>query len=659
MSSGPGMSAPGPIVPLLSLAGLSIDLTRGMEHRPILQGIDLDIQRDRVLGILGETASGKTTLAKAMIGWVPNPLTVTDGTIRYQGRDLLSPAVARVARSRIGFVGADPGSAFDPTLPVSVQIAEKLRAVSRASDVPGTGKSGIDMAEAQRRVVRLLDAVRIPSAAQRYREFPNQYSGGMLQRAVIVDAMITEPDLLICDNIIQPLDVTVAAQIVRLLRELRQRMSAGIVFISTSVPSIAEVADEVVVLAGGRIVERGHPAVLVRHPRHAVTRQLVARTLRIWTGEAMPQPAEAQSLKMKLPLKMQPPGSCSSQPEPLMPPMAAHDAPPILQVTQVTKTYHVKSRDQLFGRQDVQAVRGVSFDVFRGDNFGLVGESGCGKSTLSRLLSWVEKPDEGSIAFEGRDIADMTRRERLAMRRGFQLLLQDPYSCIPPHMPVGRTIGVGLAVHGVGRRETASRVRDVMAEVGLSPEDADRLPVGVSAGQRQRMNIARALVLEPRLVILDETLSALDSVDQARLLALFERLQARHGLTYLFISHDLAMVRRVCTRIAVMYLGKMVEIADTGGVFYDPGHPYTRALLSAVPTLDEKPYRAEDVLLDGEPPSPIDLPPGCSFTARCPEAIPRCHTLEPPLWTRMAGRLAACHVTAPAPAADPARLGRP
>jgi peptide/nickel transport system ATP-binding protein len=592
--------------PLLTMNGLSIDLVRGREARPVLSGVTLEVAANRVLGILGESGSGKTTLAKAMIGWVSQPLLVSAGTIRFKQSDLLDPAVARAVRPRIGFIGADPGNAFEPTLPVGVQIAEKLRAVR-----PGT-----TMAEAHRRVVALLDAVRIPSAARRYAEFPSQYSGGMLQRAVIVDAMINDPDLLICDNIIQPLDVTVAAQIVRLLRELRHRMSAGIVFISTSVPSVADIADEVVVMAGGRIVERGDPMAVVHHPRHAVTRELVARTPRIWTGEPAPEPHAGQT-------------------------------PPILQVSDVSKTYHVKDRSRLFGRQSVEAVRGVSFDVFRGDNFGLVGESGCGKSTLSRLLSWVETPDTGAILFEGRNIAEMTGRERFAMRRGFQLLLQDPYNCIPPNLPIGRTIGISLSIHGVGAKETAERVRDAMEEVGLSPDDLHRLPVGMSAGQRQRVNIARALVLEPRLLILDETLSALDPVEQGRLLNLFERLQARHGLTYLFISHDLAMVRRVCTRIAVMYLGKMVEIADTGGVFYDPGHPYTKALLSAVPTLDERPYRTEDVLLDGEPPSPIDIPPGCSFTARCPEAIAVCRSKEPKLLIRHPGRLAACHVTAP------------
>jgi peptide/nickel transport system ATP-binding protein len=594
---------------LLSLRGLSIEFVRGSDRRQILNGIDIDVARDRVLGILGESGSGMTTLAKAMVGWVSEPLHIVGGEVLYRGRDLRDVRVQREVRSKIGFIGADPGNAFDPTLPVGNQIAEKLRAVR-----PDT-----DNSEARRRVIELLDAVRIPSAKSRYSEFPNQYSGGMLQRAVIVDALIAEPELLICDNVIQSLDVTVAAQIIRLLRELRGRISAGIVFISTSVPSIAEVADETLVLAGGRIVEKGEPMEVAHSPKNPITRELVARTPRIWTGgeTAGESPHSDQER-------------------------------PILQVQDVTKTYHKKDRHKLFGHQNVQAVRGVSFDVFRGDNFGLVGESGCGKSTLSRLLSWVEEPDQGSIRFEGRDIATMNRRERLAMRNGFQLLLQDPYNCLPPHLPVGRSIGLGLEVHGVGRKEIASRVRDVMREVGLSADDLHSLPVGMSAGQRQRVNIARALVLEPRLMILDETLSALDPVEQSRLLTLFEQLQVKHGLTYLFISHDLAMVRRVCTRIAVMYLGKMVEVADTSGTFYDPGHPYTRALLSAVPTLDVNPYKPEECLLDGEPPNPIDLPPGCSFAGRCPLAIDICRSEEPVLGIRKPGRFAACHLATPA-----------
>jgi peptide/nickel transport system ATP-binding protein len=595
--------------PLLRICGLSIDLVRDGERTPILDGIDLDVHPGRVLGVLGESGSGKTTLARAMVGWAPPPLHVRGGEVLFGGRDLLTMKVGAklLARGRIGYVGSDPGSAFDPTLSVGEQIAERLRVLR-----PDVGKL-----EARRRVVELLDAVRIPSAKSRYDEFPNQYSGGMLQRAVIVDALIGDPELLICDNIIQPLDVTVAAQIVRLLRELRDRIACAIVFITTSVPSMAEVADEAVVLAGGKIVERGVPDDVARRPQSRAAMQLVQRTPRIWTG------AE--------------------------PPIAlAGTDDPILRVDDVAKVYKVATRESFFSHKLVQAVRGVSFDVFPGENFGLVGESGCGKSTLSRLLSWIETPDSGHILFEGTNIGGMTNRERFNMRQRFQLVLQDPYNCIPPHMPVGKSIGVGLAVHGESRRAIADRTREVMAEVGLSPDDAGRLPVGLSAGQRQRVNIARALILEPRLMILDETLSSLDPVEQGRLLDLFERLQARHGLTYLFISHDLAMVRRACTRIAVMYLGKLVEIADTAGLFYNPGHPYTMALLSAVPTLDAKPYRAEDCLLEGEPPNPIDLSPGCSFAARCPKAIAICRRIEPPLVEREPGRFAACHVTAPA-----------
>lgn len=591
---------------LLEVTGLSVELLRGDERRPVLGDVGLAVADRQVLGVIGESGSGKTTLAKAVVGWVQPPLRRTGGRVLFRGRDLFAmPDAERLAlRGRhIGYIGADPGSSFDPTIPVGMQILEKLRAVR-----PEVGQN-----EARRRVVALLDRVHIPSAARRYDEFPHQYSGGMLQRAMIVDALVAEPGFLICDNVTQPLDVTVAAQILRLLRQLREDIDAGILFIATSVAVVREIADDVLVLSRGQVVERGTPDELVRNPRHAYSRDLLARTPRIW-GEAPPPPPPAPAAKA------------------------------ILSVRDVTKTYTVPDRARFFGTQAVQAVRGVSFDVLEGDNFGLVGESGCGKSTLSRLLSWIERPDSGSILFDGRDIARMGGAKLFAMRRGFQLLLQDPYNCIPPNLTVGRTIALPLRIHGIPRREIAGKVEQVMTEVGLPRNLADRLPVGLSAGQRQRINIARALVLEPRLLILDETLSALDPMEQGRLLDLFAKLQATHRLTYLFISHDLAMVRRVCSRIAVMYLGKVAELADTRTVFFDPGHPYTRALLSAVSVLEERPYKAEDCLMEGEPPSPIDLPAGCSFRTRCPLTFDRCRAEEPPLYGRGAGRVAACHL---------------
>ncbi|WP_035484694.1 dipeptide ABC transporter ATP-binding protein [Geminicoccus roseus] len=603
---------------LLEVDGLSIELRREHERRTVLDGVSFHLAERSVLGVLGESGSGKTILAKALSGWIAPPLHRVKGAVRYRGRDLfgMSESETRALRGRhIGYIGADPGSSFDPTLPVGVQIAEKLRAV----------RPEIGQKDAQRRTIDLLDRVRIPSAARRYREYPSQYSGGMLQRAMIVDALVAEPTLLVCDNVTQPLDVTVAAQIVRLLRDLREDIKAGILFIATSVPVVSEIADDLLVLSRGRIVERTTPKRLVAAPEDPYSRELLARMPRIWTNEPpLRSTADAQAAREQ----------------------AGDRTHPILSVQDVTKHYTVPDRERFFGKQTVQAVRGVTFDVFPGDNFGLVGESGCGKSTLSRLLSWVEPPDQGRIMFDGQDIAAMSARERLTMRKGFQLLLQDPYNCIPPNLPVGRTIGFSLQVHGAGRKEIRDKVEAVMAEVGLPRDLLERLPIGLSAGQRQRINIARALILEPRLMILDETLSALDPMEQARLLDLFEKLQASHGLTYLFISHDLAMVRKVCTRIAVMYLGKVVELADNQTVFFNPAHPYTKAMLSAVPVLEDKPYRAEDCLLEGEPPSPIDIPAGCSFRPRCPLAIGRCARDEPGLRVVGQHEFAACHLAA-------------
>ncbi|HEX7390695.1 MAG TPA: ABC transporter ATP-binding protein [Acidiphilium sp.] len=317
----------------------------------------------------------------------------------------------------------------------------------------------------------------------------------------------------------------------------------------------------------------------------------------------------------------------------------------MLEVGDVHKTYKVRDRTGVFVYRRVQAVRGVSFVVHRGENFGIIGESGCGKSTLSRLLSRLEPPDRGSIRYEGEEVGHLGGKRLLSLRRRFQLLLQDPYNAVPPHFPIGHSIGEPLRIHGLASgRALREKVADVMNEVGLSQTLYNELPVGLSAGQRQRVNIARAMVLDPDMLILDETLSALDQVEQAKLLDLFESIQARHRMTYIYISHDLAMVRRVCGRIAVMYLGRVVEDASNQTVFCSSGHPYTRALLSAVPTVEHRPFASETYLLEGEPPDPVNIPPGCSFRTRCPFAFDLCATLDPGLYARGNGEQSACHL---------------
>ena len=598
--------------PILSVRDLSVDLTTAAGRRRVLDGISLDLHADEVLGIIGESGSGKTVLARAMVNWVTRPLEMTSGQILYHGQDLRQLPAARMQGLRgrkIAYIGADPTSALDPTLPVGRQIVEKLKSV----------EPGISEADARKRVIDTLQAVRIPSAAERFGEFPFQFSGGMMQRVMIVDALVTSPDLLVADNITQPLDVTVAAQILRLLRDLQAEYRTAILFISSLLGVVNEIADNVLVLADGRVVEHQSMQGLLRAPEHAYTRHLVRDMPRIWQGAAT-VPAAAR---------------------------AGDGREVILSVRDVSRTYATKDRNRLFGKQLVHAVRGVSFDVHKGDSLGIVGESGCGKSSLSRLLSRLEAPDSGSILFKGKDIASLRGRDLLGLRRGFQLLLQDPFNAIPPHLTIGRTVAEPLIIHGGrSKAEIREKVAETMAEVGLAPELAHSLPVGLSAGQRQRVNIARAMVLDPELLILDETLSALDQVEQAKLLALFENLQARHGMTYIYISHDLGMVRRVCSRVAVMYLGRVVELAGNDTTFFNPAHPYTRALLSAVPAIEHRPYRAATYLLEGEPPNPIDIPPGCSFRTRCPFALDRCARVDPALAPRGPADLAACHLAA-------------
>ena len=572
----------------------------------ILDDISFELEAGRVLGLIGEAGSGKTVLARALVNGLSGPLVTRRGKVLFDGWDMLRLSAAEltgIRGNRIGFIGSNPGEALDPTLPIGSQIVEKLRSV----------RPELSRSAATRQVLAVLNAVRIPSPEVRFHEFPFQFSGGMMQRALIVDALVTAPELLIADNITQALDVTVAAQIIRLIREFRDQRRTAILFISSSLPIVKTIADEIMVLRAGRIVERAKPEALIANPQHDYTRSILDRLPRIWGADIKPP--------------------------------AARDAPTLMSISNVERTYRVRKKGAFRGMNAVRAVRGMSLDIRAGENIGIVGESGCGKSTLTRLLAWLERPDNGVITFEGRNLSQLNRRELSKMRRSFQLLLQDPYSSLPARMPVGRIIAEPLLIHGLcPRRDIKQRVRAAMTEVGLDHALEHRLTVGLGAGERQRINIARALVLEPKLMILDETLSALDQIEQARLFELFDRLQQAHGFTYIFISHDMALVRRVCHRIAVMYLGRVVELADNQTLFENPSHPYSRALLSAIPTLDEHPFKARDYLLEGEPPSPVHIPPGCAYRSRCPRALDKCKTHDPGARLGPDGGLVACHL---------------
>lgn len=447
------------------------DLTVGLANDPtarILDEIGFELRAGKVLGLIGEAGSGKTVLARAIVKGISDPLIYKSGQVMYQGEDLLqvsSEKLVKIRGNSIGYIGSNPGGSLDPTLPVGEQIVEKLRSVD-----PGISKQ-----DATKRVLEVLTAVRIPSPQVRFHEYPFQFSGGMMQRVMIVDALVTNPAVLIADNITQALDVTVAAQIIRLIKELRDQFATAILFISSSLPVTETIADEILVLQQGRVVEKATPAELIGNPQHPYTKSLLARLPRIWGPD------------VKAP--------------------TAIEAPTLLAIDDVYRTYLVRKKNTFNGLNAVQAVRGITLNIREGENIGIVGESGCGKSTLTRLLAWLETPEKGTIRFDGKDLSELGWKELTKLRQSFQLLLQDPYSSLPARMPVGRIIAEGLLIYGICKKsEVRGRVLAAMKEVGLDPSLENHLTVGLSAGQRQRINIARALVLKPKLMILDETL---------------------------------------------------------------------------------------------------------------------------------------------------------
>ncbi len=585
---------------------------------PILDGVTFQLHASEIFGIYGESGAGKTVLSRALANWLPETLAYQGGSVAFAGTDILQAgrrSTFRVGRD-IAYIGSKPQSSLDPTVPVGSQIAEKLRSVRPE----WTGR------ECRERVIQLLGEVHIPSPRDRYWEYPSKFSGGMMQRAMIVDAICAEPAVLIADNITQPLDVTIGAQIVALLHDLCLRLKMATIYLSSSLPTLGQFGSLTAVLHGGRLVEAQAFPELIANPQTEYTRKVIASVPRIWStaeGPLVRRTSEGEA--------------------------------PLMRVDHVHRTYKARKRGTFNTFSHIQAVRGVTLDIMPRENFGIVGESGCGKSTLTRLLAWLERPDSGSIVMRGVSLGDLSERQLIAKRNEFQLLLQDPYNALPPRTSVGRMIEESLRIRGERRAKVLrARVTSAMAEVGLAANLYDELPNALSTGERQRISIARALILDPKLLILDETLSALDQREQAKLIELFSRLQQKNDLTYVFISHDLAMVRKVCTRIAVMYLGEMVEVADNRELFFDPQHPYTKALLSAAPTLEQKPVDTQEYLLEGEPPSPIDIPPGCSFASRCPHAFARCRVETPALQEHTPGRLAACHLLDREPAEIPA-----
>jgi ABC-type glutathione transport system ATPase component len=538
--------------PLLRVEDLRVELPveDGVVHA--VDGISFEVHSGKTLGIVGESGSGKTICALTLMGltraWGARARGARiAGRILFEGVDLVGlpePQMRALRGNELAIVFQDPLSSLHPLHRVGAQIVEGIRA-----------HRDVSKRAAREQAIALLDLVGIPEPSRRVDSYPHELSGGMRQRAMIAMALANEPKLLIADEPTTALDVTVQAQILALLRRLQQELGMAIVLVTHDLGVVAEMAEEIAVMQAGRILERGSPERVLAAPEHPYTQGL---------------------LRSAPTLQREPEHEIEREPE----------AEPLLEVRDLVKRFPVV-RGVVFQRRlaAVEAVAGISFVLRRGETLGLVGETGCGKSTTARLIMRLLEPTGGEIRFQGHDIAHLKGAALKAARHEIQIVFQDPHSSLNPRKTAGSIIGEPYAIHGLHRDRVERRraVGELMDRVGLQPEHHDRYPHEFSGGQRQRIGIARALALEPKLLIADEPVSALDVTIQAQILDLLRKLRRELGLTLLLISHDLAVVRQMADRIAVMRAGKIVELAPNETLYSSPQHPYTRELLAAVP----------------------------------------------------------------------------
>ncbi|WP_431280745.1 dipeptide ABC transporter ATP-binding protein [Humitalea sp. 24SJ18S-53] len=584
------MSEPGSAqTPILSVEGLAVSFLGDGAWRRVVHDISFTVAARETVAIVGESGSGKSVTALSAMRLLPEDGARTEGRILLDGQDLLAlpeDAMRRIRGNAAAMIFQEPMTSLNPVMPIGRQIAEVL-----------TTHRGLNRAAAQAEAVRLLDKVRIPDAKRRLGEFPHQLSGGMRQRVMIAMALACAPRLLIADEPTTALDVTIQAQILALLRSLQEEEGMGLVFITHDMGVVAEIADRVLVMLDGRVVEQGEASRVFAQPREPYTRALLAAVPRLGSLAGRSRP-------VRFPVVDKATGESDQPTE--APETVTAGAPPVLEVEGLTARFDI--RDGLVGRivGRVHAVENLSFTVQPGETLALVGESGCGKSTTGRCILRLLTPSSGRIAVAGRDIAGLRGAALKAVRRDVQSVFQDPFASLDPRQAIGFSIAEPMLVHGVADRQAASEaVARLLRQVGLDPEMQHRYPHEFSGGQRQRICIARALALRPKLVVADEAVSALDVSIKAQIVNLMLDLQAELGLSYLFISHDMAVVERVSHRVAVMYAGEIVEIGPRAEIFGNPAHPYTRRLLAAVPVPDPARRTARMPLASDEIRSPL------------------------------------------------------
>ncbi|MFF1400993.1 dipeptide ABC transporter ATP-binding protein [Streptomyces sp. NPDC058287] len=668
--------------PLLRVEGLRTEFRLNSGAVTAVNDVSFDVHPGQVLGIVGESGSGKSVTARSIMRMLRPPGEVVAGSVSYDDSDLLA-LPEREMRSwrgrKVAMVFQDPQAALNPTMRVGDQIVEAMTA------------HGKDRKAARARARELLEAVGIPDVDAKIDHYPHQFSGGMRQRVVIAIALANDPALLIADEPTTALDVTIQAQILSLLDRLRKELNIAVAIITHDMGVVAELCSDVVVMYAGRTVEKGSVAEVFRKPRHPYTAALLLSMPRIddqRVGQPLPAIPGSPPDPAALPAgcafadrctvaedacrTQQPVLTAVGAPEHMAacfvaergddvappPPIATpatipRDRPkttvPLLEVRDLRVDVGSRRRG-LIGREPaVYAVDSVSLAVEAGKTLGLVGESGCGKSTLSRSIVGINKVAGGSVHVDGQDVSAMDEAALDTVRASVQYLFQDPYASLNPRRTIRQSLGEALTLRGIRGREQDEQARALMEQVGLREDHLDRYPHAFSGGQRQRIGIARALARQPRALVLDEPVSALDVSVQAQIINLLEKLQAELGLGYLFIAHDLSVVKHLSDTVAVMYLGRIVEYGPAELVYGSPQHPYTAALLSSSPVPTPGAGERERIVLRGELPSPANPPTGCRFRTRCPIgplAHPErtlCLESDPGLTTTESGQQAACH----------------
>jgi peptide/nickel transport system ATP-binding protein len=743
------------MAPVLDIQNLSTHIKLTSSVVQAVGNVDMQIEAGETLGVVGESGCGKSMTGLSIMGLLPPGGSIVNGSVKLDGRELVGlkdEELRRLRGNEIAMIFQDPLTSLDPTKSVGYQVSEPVRL-----------HRGASKADALDRAVEVLGLVGLPRPRERLSDYPHQLSGGLRQRVMIAMALACEPKLLIADEPTTALDVTIQAQILALLRDLKERLGMAMLLITHDMGVIAGHADRVNVMYAGRVVETAEAATLFERMHHPYTQALLASIPQLhqdaqkalhaipglppdlahppqgcrfaarcsratdkcraeepplsgktfdhrfacWhpvdgplvltviggagpdaestglvasdaesmkeagapddqvgyladaqlrdspqtapdAGEPAPEPAVSETVTVVAAgLEVTADGRLAvTEREVEVAASNGNGAPPLLELHNLVKEFPITAGAILQRKvASVKAVSDVSFAVPAGTTFGLVGESGCGKTTIGKLIVALEKPSSGAITLNGEDVSKLRGADLRRKRRDLQLMFQDPQSSLDPRMRVGTIIAEPLAVQRLGsKRAQRDRVFELLGEVGLPRNAVERYPHEFSGGQRQRIGLARALTVNPRLIVADEPVSALDVSIRAQVLNLMKRLQASHGLTYIVISHDLAVVKYMADRIGVMYLGKMVELGSGEDIYQRAAHPYTAGLLATIPVPDPTTERAKSgAAIKGELPSPVNPPSGCRFRTRCPLAQERCAAEEPPLRSFGPGHLAACH----------------